>query len=182
MAIVAVNMKTETFDGNNVMQEHNDTVTDTLWTRGAKNGACSYYLPALCASVGFPGFALGYAGLGILYIEDLWGCIPPSNPACAAGYGEKADLMMKTAVRKVSGTSAKIEVFGGTDRTAMSSLGSWTFTASGSQNLTVATAIAVPTYDNSSGKASPYFVHVEFSNISGHFTIDFFDMYYRKYL
>ena len=182
MAITTVNMKTEIFDGNNVMQEHNDTVTDTLWTRGAKNGACSYYLPALCISIGSPGFAIGYPGAGLIYIEDLWGCIPPSNPACASGYGEKADLMMKTQVVKVSGTSAKIEVFGGTDRTAMVSLGSWSFTASGSQDLTIATAIPISTYDNPLGKATPYFVHAKFTNISGNFTMDYFDMFYRKYL
>lgn len=181
MAITAVNVKTVAFNGTDVMQEHNDTVTDALWTRGVGNGACSYYLPALCVSAGVPGLSIGYV-LGVPFIDNLWGCIPPSNPACVSGYGEKADLMLKTSVVKVSGTNAKIEVFGGTDRTALTSLGSWTFTATGTQDVTVASAISIPTYDNSAGKANPYFVHVEFTNSSGTFTMDYFDMFYRKYL
>ncbi|MCK4522135.1 MAG: hypothetical protein KAU20_06165, partial [Nanoarchaeota archaeon] len=75
-------VKTVAFSGTEVILEHNDEVTETLWNRSVENGASSYYLPAVAIAMN--------AETSFNYDDqkELYGCIPPSNPAAGSANEE----------------------------------------------------------------------------------------------
>lgn len=172
MGLKIIDVTDVEFNGSDVILEHLDEVTETRWNRFVENSACTYYLPHVALTMGRTGE----------YFEDvgeLWGCIPPSNPATDPDYTEKFLAWVSLEVTKATGTGT-ITIQGGTSYASLSNLLSpLVFTASGTYEGVLIPEETVTKYTDD--VASPYYIRATFEDDTGAYILDRFDVYYRKW-
>lgn len=152
------------FDPTGIVLQHGDEVTTAMWNRFVQNGATSYSI-----------WRDAIANSRIMAFEtDCYSCIPPTNVGVflSGGLPEKAAIRMTVVWARLSGLGVDgvVRLMGGTNLASLSTLHTYTLTASaGTYNVNVATPVDLPGFAISSGDmvASPYWLVVETVNPAG---------------
>ncbi len=183
MGFKRIEVQSVSYDGEDVVLEHQDLVSATIWNRFVENSASRYNRPDTVLNIATDDLIIGSTGS----FDEAWGVVPPSNRACDSTYGELFLVWLDLAWTFHSGSGdGTIKVYGGTDRSAMTLLHTSTLLNGfdGSFNGRIVVDEDSSIYTNIHGTATPYYISVigTRSNSTTNFILSSLDIYYRKYL
>lgn len=182
MALTDVDITAVSFDGSDVILEHGDDIPISIWNTFVENGAASYYLPAVAVALNSE-ISFNYDDQ-----KELWGAIPPSNPAAGSANEEYFICVYEYSWEWDSGAGeGYVGLYMGTDMGSMTGLdlhvlGSGT---SGTRSGTLLSGTST-FYNSTLGTAPVYMIKLElFSQNTAprsNYKITGLNIYYQKYI